>query len=335
MTKDKETETVKKTARTVRKTVDSTDVKNTATRKALPETNDDDRVGTILRNERLKKGYELEDVAKKLCIRSGYMEAIESGNYKALPQMPYSAGFVCAYAKFLGLNHARITQLFREEIHVKPKNIQTFLPEEAPSEASVPSKVYVIAGLVVIALLAALWGIFSPTKNATDQQPAKVETNEETVDNNVGKVEYFGADEEQKNIVEKSVEEVVNAENTETDSKELPTIVVPQEEVSSSQIVVSDESYVDDSASKVEEEGVEVKITSGDVWIEVKDANKIYLSKVLKAGSSYRLPKVKGLLLSAGKHVGVEVYVNGKLTPVIRRDRKMKIDVDGLLKANH
>lgn len=328
----KETETVKKSVRTTRKTTDSASAKLASTRKALPEANDDDRVGIVLRNERIKKGFELEEVAKKLCIRSGYIEAIESGNYKALPQMPYSAGFVSSYAKLLGLNHARITQLFREEIHVKPKNIQTFLPEETPSEASVPGKGYVIAGLALIALLAVLWGIFSPTKNATKQVSAKAESIESVTDGNVGKVEYFGSDEEQKNIVEKSVEEAVN---TESDSKDLPTIVVPQDEVASSQIVVNDGNYVDDAAQKVEEEGVEIKITSGDVWIEVRDTNKIYLSKVMKAGSSYHLPKVKGLFLSAGKHNGVEVYVNGKLTPVIRRDRKMKISVDSLLKANH
>lgn len=334
MTKDKETETVKKSTRAVRKTVDSTSAKIAATRKALPEPDDDDRVGVILRKERLKKGYELEDVAKKLCIRTGYMEAIESGNYKALPQMPYSAGFVSSYAKFLGLNHTRITQLFREEIHVKPKSIQTFLPEETATEASVPNKVYVITGLVIIALLAGLWSLLRPSSGDAGIETVKVEQ-EEKSDNNLGKVEYFNTEEEQKNIVEKSVEDAVNNEKAETESKNLPTIIVPQDDVASSQIIVSDESYVENSNKNAEEEGVEVKITSGDVWIEVRDANKIYLSKVMKAGSSYRLPKIRGLLLSAGKHVGVEVYVNGKLTPVIRRDRKMKIDVDGLLKANH
>lgn len=326
----KEVETAKKSTKTMRKVSEAK--VNTSTRKALPEMNDDDRVGTILRNERVKKGLEIEEVAKKLCIRSGYLEAIESGNYNALPQMPYSAGFVSSYAKLLGLNHTRITQLFREEIHVKPKNVQAFLPEETPSEVSIPNKVYVLLGILAVLLLAGLWILFSPSTKAEKQN--EVEQKVETVDSTIGKVEYFNEENKSEEAEDGAVIVTDEAENA--DTKKVPTIVVSQEEnVDSSQIVINEGSYEDDKVAEAASKGVEVKITAGDVWVEVKDANKIYLSKIMKAGSSYHLPDVKGLLLSVGKHVGVEVYVNGKLTPVIRRDHKLRISVDGLLKANH
>ena len=326
----KEAETIKKGVKTTRKVSEEKTIVNT--RKALPEANDDDRVGIVLRNERIKKGLEIEEVAKKLCIRSGYLESIESGNYNALPQMPYSAGFVSSYAKFLGLNYTRITQLFREEIHVKPKNIQTFLPEETPSEVSVPNKLYILLGILAILLLAGLWMLFSPSTKSEKQN--EIAQRVETVDSTIGQVEYFNNENEQK--ISDNIESAVVGEAEDAEGKKVPTIVVSQEEnADSSQIVVNEGNYVDDKVAEVDQKGVEVKIVSGDVWVEVKDANKIYLSKIMKAGSSYHLPDVKGLLLSVGKHVGVEVYVNGKLTPVIRRDHKLKISVDGLLKANH
>ncbi len=319
----KEADNTKKTVKTARKVSETKPANNV--RKALPEPNDDDRVGIILRNERIKRGFELDEVAKKLCIRSGYLEAIESGNYTALPQMPYSAGFVSSYAKFLGLNHTRITQLFREEIHVKPKNVQTFVAEETPSEASVPSKPYVLIGVVMVALLAGLWMLFSPSSEKAKPEEIVVEQKAEEVDSKVGTVEYFESE------IEQPAPE--SSDTVATNSGEVPTIVVAEgENADSSQIVVSEDNYVEDEPKQ---SGVEVKITSGDVWVEVKDANKIYLSKIMKAGSSYHLPDVKGLLLSVGKHVGVEVYVNGKLTPVIKRDHKLRISVDGLLSANH
>ena len=81
----------------------------------MPEPAEDtDRIGNLLCHERLKKGLELEDISQVLCIRRVYLEAIESGNYVELPPLPYSAGFVNSYAKYLGLNNTRITQLFRE-----------------------------------------------------------------------------------------------------------------------------------------------------------------------------------------------------------------------------
>lgn len=331
----KETTTVKKSVKVTRKTSDATGVKSSVAKRALTEAElgSEDRVGAILRNERLKKKLEIDDVAKKLCIRSGYLQAIESGNYNALPQMPYSAGFVSSYAKFLGLNHTRVTQLFREEIHVKPKDLKTFVTEDAPSEASAPVRNHVLLGLIAVLLLAGLWMLFSPSSKSSNDNKTQVEDTLARVDSSVSEVEYFSNDSTAESVVEN---ETITTEKEQAESKNVPTIVVPQAEATdSSQIVVNDGNYVDDKSTEVGSKGVEVKITAGDVWVEVKDASKIYLSKVLKAGSSYHLPDAEGLLLSVGKHVGVEVYVNGKLTPVIRRDRKLRISVDDLLKANH
>ena len=45
----------------------------------------------------------------------------------------------------------------------------------------------------------------------------------------------------------------------------------------------------------------------------------------MRPGESYRVPEGKGMILSAGKYNGVEVYVNGRLTPVIQPNKKMNI----------
>lgn len=44
-------------------------------------------------------------------------------------------------------------------------------------------------------------------------------------------------------------------------------------------------------------------------------------------------PEGKGMILSAGKYNGVEVYVNGRLTPVIQPNKKMNIALDPFVEA--
>lgn len=109
----------------------------------MPEPAEDtDRIGNLLCHERLKKGLELEDISQVLCIRRVYLEAIESGNYVELPPLPYSAGFVNSYAKYLGLNNTRITQLFREELNDGAREKRIFMTEDLSAEAGLPDKRY-------------------------------------------------------------------------------------------------------------------------------------------------------------------------------------------------
>ena len=52
----------------------------------------DGRVGTMLKDTRLKKGEELENIAKTLRIRTTFLEAIENSSYDELPPAPYGQG---------------------------------------------------------------------------------------------------------------------------------------------------------------------------------------------------------------------------------------------------
>ena len=60
---------------------------------------------------------------------------------------------------------------------------------------------------------------------------------------------------------------------------------------------------------------VEIKISKEDTWIEVRDNKKVYFNKVMRPGES------------------VEVYVNGRLAPVIQPNKKMNIALDPFVEA--
>lgn len=359
MTKESEMpkKQVKATDNSGEKQISDKNKKSSAEEQSVHE---NDRVGSILYNERVKKGLDLVEISQILCIRRSYLDAIEKGNYSQLPVMPYSSGFVNAYAKYLGLNNVRITQLFREEINADKKSVRPIVNEDIPAEASIPGKFYVLSGIIAAVLVALLWNAFTPaaSENTQTEDDKAIEMQNETASSPAGEIEYFSEDE----TVDNKAKEIVDSEN-------LPVSVTEQ-------ITVSEESYVEPAAvktaveqapaksekkteAKKEAEKTEnqpaatknkaevnkpqdvakgnilIEITKEDTWLEVKDKNKVYISKILHVGESYRLPNVKGLILSSGKYDGVNVYVDGKLTPMINPNKKMNIDVDSVLNANH
>ncbi len=61
-------------------------------------------IGRILRQEREKKGYSKEDVYKATKISIMNIEALEDGDFDALPHPVYTRAFIKTYAEFLGLD---------------------------------------------------------------------------------------------------------------------------------------------------------------------------------------------------------------------------------------
>jgi transcriptional regulator with XRE-family HTH domain len=60
-------------------------------------------LGETLRRARLDRGLALDDVARVIRIRSGYLAALENEELDALPAHVYARSFVRAYAEFLGV----------------------------------------------------------------------------------------------------------------------------------------------------------------------------------------------------------------------------------------
>jgi cytoskeleton protein RodZ len=61
-------------------------------------------VGAQLRQRRLERGEDLDDVAKSLRIKPSYLVGIEQGDLAALPGRPYALGFLRSYADYLGFD---------------------------------------------------------------------------------------------------------------------------------------------------------------------------------------------------------------------------------------
>lgn len=127
-------------------------------------------VGQILREERIKKGFSLEQVEKATRIRLHLLHAVEADEFKKMPAKPYIHGFIKNYSDFLGLPTQTMLALFRRQFTLSEK-IKPYLVEEPLIDTKwrlTPNKV--IAVLVVLLILL-LFSYFYSQYQALHQPP--------------------------------------------------------------------------------------------------------------------------------------------------------------------
>lgn len=71
--------------------------------------------GQILKEERERKFYTLEDIEKATKIRKELLEALEEDLYAKLPPPTFVQGFIKSYGKFLGLETNKLLAIYRRE----------------------------------------------------------------------------------------------------------------------------------------------------------------------------------------------------------------------------
>ena len=130
-----------------------------------------DASGTVaLRLRREARGLSVDDAAKATKIPVAHLDAIEAGRFEDLPEGPYRAGLLRAYAAFLG-------------VEPDPAVLASLLPAPARPRAEIPLwAVRALAGALCVALaigvvwtLTAEWGgngdpTLAPPPNAPDQR---------------------------------------------------------------------------------------------------------------------------------------------------------------------
>jgi len=76
------------------------------------------QIGHLLRKNRIALGLELGDIAKKTCICSRYLKAMEEGKFTQIPNV-FDRGYLKIYAKFLNMDAVQLLALF-DEMKRKP-----------------------------------------------------------------------------------------------------------------------------------------------------------------------------------------------------------------------
>lgn len=73
--------------------------------------------GSVLKEARIRKGYELTTVARRLRIRPDILQAIENSDFASMPPSGYTRNMISAYARLLDIDSNEVTRMYLDEVY--------------------------------------------------------------------------------------------------------------------------------------------------------------------------------------------------------------------------
>lgn len=265
--------------------------------------------GEMLRNARTtgRRKREIPTIAKQLCIREEFLEALENGDYNVIPEPVYILGFARNYAMELGLNPDDVVMKIKKEMGLLADCAAA--DDADVSACAMPSikeeswikilfgKIYqfiyqnwkwFLGGLIGVIILVVALVMLQPSD-------APVAENTENA----------------------SVVSVVSESNDPEFKQEVR------------------ERFGSDNRDKAEV----ILQAAQESWVKVEDSrgNTVF-SRVLVPGDVYYVPAGKKYKATFGNAGGVDVWVNGALIPDVGADNARKTGIiltpDALLKKS-
>ena len=264
--------------------------------------------GEILRDARTtgRRKREIPTIAKQLCIREEFLEALENGDYTVLPEVVYILGFARNYAMELGVDPDMIVEKIKRELGIT-KNEVVDAPQSQPEKTEVVKNTkktenfiqklndikdskacqfavkywkWFVGGLVLVIVLAGImFLLISPSgKNHTEAVATVAVVNNEPA-------------------YQQPVRERFGTENREN-----------------AEIILQ---------------------SAQESWVKVEDARgKTVFSRVLVPGDVYYVPAGNKNKATFGNAGGIDVWVRGNLVPDVGADNTRKtgiiLDADAL-----
>ena len=245
--------------------------------------------GEMLRNARTtgRRKREISTIAKQLCIREEFLQALEEGNYTFIPETVYILGFARNYAMELGLNPDEIVTKIKQEMGVIPGACSASgdnSDDEGPTcarpslKVENPTKAFFIriyqfiyqhwiwfaSALAAIVLLVVIVSVIGGGNSVEDVQPVVTET--------------VAVSESKEPEYKLTIRERFGTEN-----RKKANVVLQATQES---------------------------------WVKVEDARgNTEFSRVLVTGDVYYVPVGDKYKATFGNAGGIDIWVNGKLAP--------------------
>jgi cytoskeleton protein RodZ len=114
-------------------------------------------LGDEFRSAREARGLTLSDVGEKIHIRSVYLNAIETEDWKAIGAPVYVRGFIRTYARFLGVDSEAAIAQYNEVVPPERPTATAVTDDEGEGGPSVWAVVAIIAAVVLVAFVGYEW----------------------------------------------------------------------------------------------------------------------------------------------------------------------------------
>ena len=258
----------------------------------------EENVGEAVRQTRLYYGKTLADVEKALHIRSSQISAIERGDIAQLPGQAYVVGFVRSYAEYLGLDSAKVIELFKAQYMRDP--VETVLSFPVPaSETKTPAFWLLVLSLILTFLFfLALYLFNKPDQSST------LEIRDIPKD------------------IKAHVTQDILPDPLASDLQNIAPENMGPYNVTDHNMVV--ENMKEDEGQKT---GTILSMI-GDSWVEIKNSDgDILVSSILKKGDQYFLPDNPGFSMSLGNAANVEIILNGRPLKPLGKEGDVRRDI--------
>ncbi len=248
-------------------------------------------VGEALRRTRIHYRQTLEDIEAALRIRSSQIDAIERGDIKQLPGRVYAIGFVRNYAEYLGLDGAKVVQLFKAQYMDNPANDSLSFPVPASETKTPPFWLFTLSMILACAFFIAIYSI-----------------------NRIDQTDILKIDD-----VPKGIKTHVNRDIL---------LDPPIPEVSGPIAETTDDVVVENMGDNQKQNTGIILNINGSSWVEIKNSEgEVLVSEVLNSGDQYFVPDSPGLSISLGNAANVEILLNGRALKPLGKDGDVRRDI--------
>jgi transcriptional regulator with XRE-family HTH domain len=261
-------------------------------------------LGEILREARLHRGLDLEDLARLTRVRLNYLAAIEHMRFDLLPSRPFALGYVRAYASALGLDADLAAARFKVEAPEAAEPLRA--PMGVRREGDPRLK---LLGLTVAIVVAAIvsWNVARHLLAAdpSARRAAVVVTEVAAKPHALGPV-ALGAplpappeSTTPQPYVTPGLEQTLG----------VAPATGPQAEPVGSPFVAKGAVY---GAAPAQSEVI-VQARQGASLVVHGGDGSVYFARLLAPGEAYRAPQIKGLTIDVSEPEKFDVYVGGLL----------------------
>lgn len=272
--------------------------------------------GARLADRRQELGWTIEHVASRLNLAPRQIEAIEAGNYAALPGMASTRGFIRAYAKLLAIDPAPLVSAFavdttplEESVPLRrPLPAAPFSPVRlAPMNRNGPSRTLIGLAVLLLVLVAAFsawqagWlDTVADGVSARPERPAGTAASGPASPAPTAPAAPSTA----ADIVTPPLPQVAPA---------VPVQVAPAPAATQAVLAEPEKNVIADTGAMSDQRALVVKARQ-DCWMEVrKSDNTVLFSRMVRAGTTERVDLSAPLTVVLGNASGVEAILRGQV----------------------
>ena len=273
------------------------------------------RIGDVLKRERERRGYDLQQIADYLCIRRGLLAAIEGSRYEEFPADAYVIGFLRSYADLIGLNGQEAINHYRHEMAGRRRKPDLVVPTPI-SEGRAPTAVIMGAAALASLLIYILWYAFSTSDRTTVTTPPTLPTNIETSSPATATTTATTALPATAPAMAPTTNAVETLPATATSGI---AISAPAPSAKTLQPASANNTAAE-SAAAATTAPVATATSSSEIVIKADQSSWVLVSNskgqtiydhVMKPGETYEVPKQSGLTLTTGNGAGVVLVLDG------------------------